>query len=207
MSEVLEKPKLVDPNSLAGRPNLNQTPLGPSGIWTLEKILALNGDEGIALWGTLPAPTLEEMNGHYMGLGANGLDVERQAGFANNMLNEHSRLGYWLGKAFRPTSATAGEGYNRWRFPGGEIVHNQRMITRVQNSIIDGKPVYAIDYPSVNPKTTLFDELRRLDDGVYIGTATTATADGGRTPMGMFLLVGPTDRWVGGPFGPDMRPA
>ena len=200
MAEVLERPKTVDPETLRGRPNLNQTPLGPSGKWTLEKVLALSAEECIELWGGLPSPTLEEMNGHYMGLGANGDSEQRQAGFAKSMFNEHSNIGHWLGKAFHPTSATAGEGYNRYRYPGNRIVHNQRMLTRVQNSIIDGKPAYVLDYHAMNPNWSLFDEVRRLDDGVYIGTATWAAPGGGRTKQGAFLLVGPTDWWVGGPY-------
>src|SRR5437899_4584582 len=125
MSDVLERPSVVDEAQLRSRNNLNQTPLGPSGKWTLEKILALTGEEAVALWRSLPSPTLEEMNGPYMGLGAYADNPERQVGFAKSMLNEHSRLGYWLGKAFHPVSATDGEGYNRWRYPGNKIVHNQ----------------------------------------------------------------------------------
>jgi hypothetical protein len=206
MSDVLERPPVVDEAKLRSRNNLDQTPLGPAGRWTLEKILALNAEESLALWRTLPSPTLEEMDGHYMGLGANGDDPKRQAGFAKAMLNESSRLGYWLGKAFHPTSASAGEGYNRWRYPGNKIVHNQRMLTRIAPSLIDGAPAYCLDYPAVNPNSSLIDELRRLDDGVYIGAATTAAPEGGRTRPGLFLLVGPTDRWVGGPYEADFRP-
>jgi hypothetical protein len=206
MSDVLERPPVVDEAKLRGRDNLNQTALGPSGKWTLEKILALNGEEAIALWRTLPAPTIEEMDGHYMGLGCNGDDPARQAGFVKSMFTESSRLGHWLGKAFHTTGPNAGEGYNRWRYPGGKIVHNQRMLTSIAPSIIDGNPGFRLDYPAVNPKSTLIDELRRLDDGVYIGVATTASKDGGRTKPGAFLLVGPTDRWVGGPYEADLRP-
>jgi hypothetical protein len=208
MSDVLERPPVVDEARLRGRNNLNQTPLGPSGKWTLEKVLALTPEEAVALWHAAPSPTLQEMNGHYMGLGANGDNPERQAGFAKSMLNESSRLGYWLGKAFRPVTATEGEGYNRWRYPGGKIVHNQCMKTRVGPSIIDGNPCYQIDYHAVNPNSTLFDEIRRLDDGVYLGTATTELKGGGRPTKlnSAFLLLGPYDRWVGGPYEADLRP-
>jgi hypothetical protein len=189
----------LDPATLAGRPILNQTPVG-TGKWTLEQLLSLTQAEGIELWRGLPSPTLQEMNGHYMGFGPEGGDVAFQKGYANYMFNERSERGYWLGKAFRPLSATDGEGYNRWRFPGGRVERNLRMATRVQDSIIDGKPCYVLDYGAMNEGMTLYDELRKLDDGVLIGTATWRTRSGGRSRLSMFVLIGPTDEWVGAPY-------
>lgn len=194
-----------DKDRLANRPILGQTPVG-AGRWTLEQLLSLTQEEGIALWRTLPAPTLAEMNGHYMGIGPQGSDPQRQASYASYMFDERSPRGYWLGKAFRPLSETEGEGYNRWRFAGGRVEHNPRMVTRVSPSIIDGAPCYVLDYVALNPGMTLYDELRKLDDGVLIGTATSARPDGTRTKLSMFVLIGPTDEWVGEPYGVH-RPA
>jgi len=209
MLEVAESPTIesttdetatpVDPDNLGGRPNLNQTPVGTSGRWSLEKLLALTQAEGIAIWRTLPAPTLEEMNGHYFGMGPDALNTEYQKGYADYMFNERSVRGYWLGKAFRPLNATEGEGYNRWRRPGGKVERNLRMATRVQDSIIDGKPAYVLDYGAFH-QSTLFDEIRKLEDGVYFGTATVAKKGGGRSDLSFFILTGPTDEWVGGPY-------
>ena len=189
---------LVDPDSLGGRPNLNQTPVGMSGRWSLEKCLALTQAEGIALWRTLPAPTLEEMNGHYFGMGPDGDNPEFQKGYAAFMYDETSPRGFWLGKAFRPLNAPAGEGYNRWRRPGGKVERNLRMATRVQDSIIDGKPCYVLDYSAFH-QSTLYDEIRKLEDGLYFCTASTARK-GGRSDLSFFILTGPTDEWVGGPY-------
>jgi hypothetical protein len=194
-----EAPAGIDLKALKNRPNLHQTPVGTSGKWSMEMLNALTQEEGIALWRTLPAPTLEEMNGHYVGMGPGADDPEYQKRYAAYMFNEKSVRGYWLGKAFRPLTATTGEGYNRWRFPGGKVQRNLRMATAVRNSIIDGKPAYVLDYSAFN-KSTLFDELRKLEDGVYIGTATTARPDGTRSKLDMFILVGPTDEWVGAPY-------
>jgi hypothetical protein len=193
-----------DASKLAGRNILNQTPTGSSGVWTLEKLLALTQEEQLALWRTLPAPALTEMNGHYMGLGPQGENLAVQKSYAAFMYDEKSIRGAWQGKAFRPLTATTGEGYNRWRFPGGRIERNLRMATRIGNSIVDGKPAYILDYPAFN-QTSLVDEVRKLDDGVYIGAATTAqpggpTANGTRSKIDMFLLLGPTDEWVGAPY-------
>jgi hypothetical protein len=195
----------VDLNALKNRPNLHQTPVGTSGKWSMEMLNALTQAEGIALWRTLPAPTMAEMNGHYVGMGPGADDPEYQKRYAEYMFNEKSVRGYWLGKAFRPLSENSGEGYNRWRFPGGKVERNLRMATSIRNSIIDGKPTYVLDYSAFN-KSTLYDEVRKLEDGVYIGAATTARPDGTRSKQDMFILVGPTDEWVGEPYT-SRRPA
>lgn len=186
-----------DPETLKGRPNLNQTPVGTSGKWSLEKLLSLTQAEGIEIWRTLPPATVAEMNGHYMGLGPDALNLEYQKGYANYMFNEKSPRGYWLGKAFRPLTATTGEGYNRWRFPNQKVVRNLRLDTRAGTSLIDGKPAYILDYTAINKGMTLIDEVRKLEDGVYFGAATTDAGGGKRSKPDFFILVGPTDEWVG----------
>ncbi len=183
--------------ALRGRPNLHQTPIGTSGKWSLEKLLALTQAEGIELWRGLDAVSMDEMNGHYMGMGPDALNEEYQRGYADFMFNENSRLGFWLGKAFRPLTETTGEGYNRWRFPGGKVVRNLRMATRMGNSLVDGRPAFILDYSVFNPKMTLIDELRKLDDSIYFGVATIEAEDGGRGKPDFFILTGPTDSWVG----------
>ena len=186
-----------DFEALKGRPNHHQTPLGTTGQWSLEKLLLLTQAEGLALWRRLDAVAMREMNGHYMGMGPDALNPEYQERYAEVMFNERGRLGFWLGKAFRPLTATTGEGYNRWRFPAGKIVRNLRMATRMGASLVDGKPAYLLDYSAFNPKMTLIDELRKLDDGIYLGIATRAAAGGTRDKPDFFILVGPTDEWVG----------
>lgn len=194
----------INSKALERRPILEQTPVGSSGQWTLEKLLSLTQAEQETMWHKLPAPTLKEMNGHYLGLGPQADDPAVQKSYAAYMYDEKSVRGAWLGKAFHPLTATTGEGYNRWRFPGGKIERNLRMATRLSPSIIDGKPAYILDYPAFN-QTTLVDELRKLDDGIYLGAATTAkaggpNAKGTRSKIDMFILIGPTDEWVGGPY-------
>ena len=190
------QPAAFDFDSLKGRPNLNQTVLGTSGKWSLEKLLALTQAEGMALWKTLPAVSLAEMNGHYLGLGPDAKDEVYQKNYAAYMFSETSPRGYWLGKAFRPLTATTGEGYNRWRFAGGRIDRNLRMATRMGTSLIDGKPAFMMDYSAFN-KTTLTDEVRKLDDFIYFGAATTDAGGGKRSEPAFFILIGPTDEWVG----------
>ena len=45
--------------------------------------------------------------------------------------------------------------------------------------------------------STLVDEIRKLDDYVYLGMGTTETEGGERSEPGHFVLAGPTDEWVG----------
>jgi hypothetical protein len=186
-----------DVSCLKDRPNHHQTPIGSSGRWSMEKLASLTQAEGIAIWRTLDAVEMHEMNGHYLGMGPDALDEEYQKGYAEYMFNELSPRGYWLGKAFRPLTDTTGEGYNRWRFPKGRIRRNLRMATRSGASLVDGRPAYILDYSVFNPKMTLVDELRKLDDAVYFGIATRAAGSGQRDKPDFFILVGPTDEWVG----------
>ena len=172
-------------------------PADDTGQWTLERVLQLSRDDIVALWSAAPAPEFTEMNGHYMGLVPNAGDEERRASTDAFMFDEHSERGYWLGKAYRPTTATTGEGYNRWRFPGGKVVRNLRFGTEDGVSLIDGKPAFLMYYGAYNEGSTLIDEIRKLADYVYLGMGTTETEDGGRSEPGHFVLIGPTDEWVG----------
>lgn len=165
--------------------------------WTLARVLALGRDEVFELWKQCPAATLEELNGHYMGLIPNADDPVREKATNNFMYNENSARGYWCGKAYKATSATKGEGYNRWRFPGGKIVRNGRFATEMGTSLIDGKPALMMYYQAFNPQTTLTDEIRKLAHDVYLGMGTTELANGERSEPGHFALYGPTDEWVG----------
>ena len=178
----------IDSNSL----NLSQTPLGISGDWTMERLLLLTPADAVSLWRDSPAPSIAEMNGHYLGL-------RPTAELNGNALyfDEKSEMGYWLGKAFRPAAQDRGEGYNRFRKSGGVIERYSRMETYVGPSPVDGKTSFIIDYSRFNPAISMLDDLRRLDAGVYIGVATYPDGAGHRTAPEPFLLVGPTDSWVG----------
>ena len=168
-----------------------------TGEWSLERILALSRDEIIDLWKAAPTPEFTELNGHYMGLVPNAGDEARRAATDARMYNENSDIGYWLGKAYKPTTATTGEGYNRWRYPGGKVVRNMQFGTQLGTSLIDGKPALLMYYGAYNDETTLIDEIRKLDDYVYLGVGTTEVEGGGRSEPGHFMLLGPTDEWVG----------
>jgi hypothetical protein len=185
-----------DVKAAPGRVRSASMPLSPSGEWSLEEILALDRDATIALWKTLPAAPMAELDGHYQGLVPNAGDSKLQSATRDHMYNESSPSGYWLGKAYRPLTATTGEGYNRWRFPGGKVVRNLRFATEMGNSLIDGKPSLLMYYGAFND-STMVDEIRKLDDYIYLGASTSEARRGKRTEPEHFVLIGPTDEWVG----------
>ena len=142
---------------------------GATGEWTLEDVLAMSRAEIIALWETAPAPDFTKFKGHFMGLVPNAGDETRRMATDARMFDESSELGYWLGKAYKPTTATTGEGYNRWRFASGEIVRNLRFGTAAGTSLIDGKPALMMYYGAYNEGNTLIDEIRQLSHDVSLG--------------------------------------
>ncbi len=168
--------------------------------WTIEKVMALSRQEVIELWKTLPAPDFEELDGEYTGHVPDGGDEEVRKQVAEVMFNETSALGFWLGKAYKAASSTKGEGYNHWRKPGDRVVRNLRFGTEAGISLIDGKPALIMRYGAFkNPSgdADLTDEIRRLDDGLYLGVGTTATPEGKRSQPGPFALTGPIGKWIG----------
>ena len=167
------------------------------GEWTLAHVLDLSRDEIIDLWSVSPAPVFTAFKGHFMGLVPNAGDPERKASTDAFMFDEGSERGYWLGKAYMPFTATTGEGYNRWRFEDGSIVRNGRFGTEDGVSLIDGKPALIMYYGAFNDGSTLIDEIRQLSHDVFLGMGSREAEDGGRTEPGHFVLVGPTDEWVG----------
>ena len=172
--------------------------------WTEEKVLALTRDEVLELWGQCPAVEMAELCGEYTGLIPNAGDEEAQKRSAAVMYNEESPTGYWLGKAFSPLSHTKGDGYNRYRWPGGRVERYMRFATEMGTSLIDGKPALMMYYGAYQlrllpegKENKLVDEIRKLADGVYLGVGTSEKADGTRTPPGHFALMGPVGKWVG----------
>ena len=171
--------------------------------WTRENIMELTRDEVIELWKQCPAVEMTELVGEFDGLIPNAGDEERQKRTAEVMYNENSRTGYWLGKAFWPLSKTRGDGYNRYRWPGGRIERYMRFGTEMGTSLIDGKPSLIMHYGAYHlrllpegQENRLVDEIRKLADGIYLGVGTTELPDGSRSEPGHFVLAGPVGEYV-----------
>ena len=166
--------------------------------WTRENIMELNREEVFDLWKQCPAANMTEMVGEFDGLIPNTGDKERQERTAELMYDENSRTGYWLGKAFWPLSKTRGDGYNRYRRPGGKIEYYMRFATERGTSLIDGKPslmmyygAYRLRWIPEGEENTLTDEIRKLDEGIFLGMGTRKMPDGTRSEPGHFVMVGP----------------
>jgi len=165
--------------------------------WTIEAVMNLRWNEVIDIWKTLPAPDFDEMDGEYAGCVpcAHNRSVKKHV--EDILFDEFSALGYWLGKAYKPLSPTSGEGYNVWRKPGGKVVRNVRFATEMGVSFIDGNPALLMHFEAFNCGNRQVDEIRKLDDGLYLGIGTRPLADGSRSEPGHFAMNGPINRWIG----------
>ena len=105
--------------------------------WTEERIMSLNREQVLDLWGNAPAVEMAELCGEYKGLVPNSGDKERQKATAAVMYND-AFLGHWLGKAYCPLSHSRGDGYNRYRQADGTIRRFMRFATEMGVSRVDG---------------------------------------------------------------------
>lgn len=168
--------------------------------WTLDRLKGLTGAEALDLFRTLPSVSFGELEGEYAGAIPDGGDPAVRDALAKGIFNEQTPFGCWLGKAVTRTADGAGEGYNYCRRPGGRIVRHLRYGTAMEASYVDGQTVFTIRYAAFKNNSgahDLVDEVRRVDDGLYLCVSTTRTEQGGRSAPGAFILSGPTGPWVG----------
>lgn len=164
-------------------------------LWQPPRLLGMQYDDLMRLFGLLSAPAVDEMSGEYAGYDYLG---HTEASF----LASYGRLQrgggcWWLGKSF---SSPAGEGYNRLLTPQGVIERKDRFGVTTGPSLVDGRPALVLTYRRfVNEPGSmdLIDDVRRVREGLYLAVATAATADGGRTAPEPFVLAGPATPWVG----------
>lgn len=141
----------------------------------------------LELFRSLPAPTVEEMRGEYR---AELLDQGSPAWLWLASFFVHQR-GLWLAKAFCPTGADRGHGYNLF-LVRGRLRRGTRMRTFVAPSRLDGHPAYVLDYAPHNRGVlgTMRDEVRKIADGLYLGVGTVGWGRWMRRPS-PFVLEGP----------------
>ena len=150
----------------------------------------LSPAEAVELFKTLPAPTMDEMNGEFSGEMLSFPTLYTRVFWTVASRNPFYP-GVWQGKSFRQTGTNEGRGYNTvWRLIGGKV-DMWPMLTRIGPSYFDGKPSFLLVYRAFDSyagEIHMLDEVRRLPDGRYLGIGRTGTTpDERRLPM-PFLL-------------------
>lgn len=138
---------------------------------TFDDLCSLGAFELLSLFQDLEAPAVDEMNGDY------AATLLRQPG-ALAEIGGFLAVGLpwksWLSKGFRPVSETEGCGYNSFR-RFGRTVQQFPMRTLVAPSRYDGRPSYTLVYSAYRSTCgamNMVDEVRRVDDGLYLGIGT-----------------------------------
>lgn len=172
-------------------------------LWTLERLRSLTEPELIEIWRGLPVPTVEEMNGEFQG----ALPVPMSITHAE--FHKVNGPGEWIGKAYTPTpyGEHDGQGHNIFFTP--EKVHRSlRFAWDIGPSLIDGRPALMMYYSVFQHMVTefeLIDEIRKVEDGLYVCIAHTGVAtdlfgpllENGRSSPTAFALRGPFGPWKG----------
>ncbi|CAM4052072.1 hypothetical protein NONI108955_06285 [Nocardia ninae] len=158
----------------------------------------------LALFTTLEAPTIAEIDGEYT---ATMLAQPNLFAVVTAKVALANPLGPWLCKAFRPVDENGGRGYNTFG-AFGRVRQRHPMRTLLAPSRYDGAPAYTLiyrAYTSVCGSIHMVDEVRRAAPGVYLGMGTWGFTDAQRRVARPFLLTGPV-----GPYRGDIgraRPA
>jgi len=175
-------PKNIAPEKIIGKA-LAET--------TADDVLKLSKSDFVQLFYSLPAPSLDELKGEYR---AANLPAGVMAASVQFYTDHFFGPGHWTGKAFRPVKEGSGEGYNI--FTSGEknapVVKRTRKIdTHVGKSAFDEKDSYHLVYRKYNsfPVDSMCDELRRLNDKLYVGLGY-MDAGGGSINPSPFIVYG-----------------
>ncbi len=145
------------------------------------------------------APSFAAMRGEYR---ARTLPVGIMAAGADFFTHHFFGPGHWEGKAFFPFENDKGWGYNLFKLRGPDgkesLARTRKMNTFVGPSLIDGKPSFHLDYSPYNGGAvrSMRDEVRRINDRLYLGMGHMALGGGPINPA-PFLLVGPPEKWIG----------
>ncbi len=174
--------------------------------WTLEGVAALSREKLFALFDTLSAPTLREMDGEFVG---HLPDYSRDVWLR---WSSELKAGMWLGKAYRPEAygRWPGRGYNRWDTQGkGQVTErHMRFAWAIESSTFTtgtSLVMYYGPFKNWSGEQDLLDEIRVVSPGLYLGAYHTREPVPGFTPRQgrkrsepeIFMLTGPVGPWVG----------
>ncbi|MFE9789795.1 hypothetical protein ACFYO7_30920 [Nocardia salmonicida] len=144
----------------------------------------------LALFTTLEAPTIAEIDGEYT---AALLAQPNLFAAVTGKVAVANPLGPWLCKAFRPVDENSGRGYNTFG-EFGQVRQRYPMRTLLAPSRYDGAPAYTLvyrAYTSMCGSINMVDEVRRAASGVYLGMGTWGFTAAQRRVPRPFVLTGP----------------
>lgn len=183
-------------------PEISRSVSPPEAITAVE-LRMMPRDEVLALYHRLEAPPFEEMHGEFA---ATLLDQGSARGYLLSAFTVHLK-GRWLGKAFEPTGPNQGHGYNYYMTPRG-VRRATRMKTRLGPSKLPGdtNDAFHLEYADLNDFKrggiggalvhTMFDELRKVSTGLYLGIGRAGFTEKARADLHPFLLEGPVAPFV-----------
>lgn len=162
-------------------------------------LLESTPDELMALFKSLDAPSLSEMDGEFA---AAMLTQRNLAGdlFWRTAVYNPIWPGIWVGKAFRPVDETSGRGYNYFRHGARRIKQRFPMKTVIAPSRYDGKPAFQLVYGAYHSACgwmNMVDEVRKISDGKYLLIGTWGYTAKQRHYDSFFLLEGPVRPYRG----------
>jgi hypothetical protein len=163
----------------------------------IEMLKKSSPEEVLSLFKTLAAPDFSEMDGEYEATLTNHGNV------IINMISKISVnnpiIGSWLCKAFTPSPNNISYGYNSF-LKNGTIRRIYPMKTEIANSRYDNKPIFQLTYGyyvHMLGKVNMVDEIRKLEDGLYLGIGTYGFTNKQRMIPLPFILRGPIGKFVG----------
>jgi hypothetical protein len=188
-----------------------------------EDVMKLNRKQLMTLFFQLDAPAMAEMRGEYR---AALLDSGYILNDALARMYLHFTWGDWQHKAFEPIDDQRGHGYNTFITTQSRLyenyfwasfmkmvciitslfrLHSPRRLARIMlnktemvASVFDGRPSFQLSYRDYNTffTNTMTDEVRKINDQLYLGIGRLTITLGKFNPM-PFVLMGPPDPWVG----------
>ena len=191
---------------------------------TPDDLLKLNRRQLAGVFHQLVSPEAREMKGEYRAM---LLDSGNAFNRFLETFSLYHIWGTWTHKAFEPLGDRHGRGYNIFQtdLPCApenifhalalriahvlklqkptqvQTVRIIRSAAHVGDSMFDNRTSFHIIYRDYNafPVSTMHDEVRKINDALYLGLGTLSVT-GGRRNIFPFVLMGPPKKWI----GPDM---
>ncbi len=166
---------------------------------TVDDITKLSKSEFRQLFHAIEAPAFPDLKGEYRAI---NLPRGIMAAMVDFYTGHFFGPGRWVGKAFFPFSGSSGWGYNLFEQAGPNgvpsINRTRKMDTLVGPSAYDAKNAFLINYGPHNGGIvhTMRDELRRVNNGLYIGYGSLGIGGGSLNPS-PFIVYGKPTPWVG----------